>query len=58
MDFIFLCFGSVVAYYGGFFLYLIVVTGFKGPAGETKEDVLLAKGAGLVLAIVIFGTSI
>jgi hypothetical protein len=55
MDFIVLCFMSVFAYYFGFFIFLIFVTAFKD---ETKQDELLAKGAGLVFAIVIFGTNI
>lgn len=57
MEFLLICFYSVIAYYAGFFLFLIIVTGGTGQ-GETKEDVLIGKGIGLVLAIVTFGTSI
>ena len=57
MEFIVICFYSVVAYYMGLFLTLLFITGgtFEG---ESKDDVLWAKGFGVVFAIVTFGTNI
>jgi hypothetical protein len=57
MDFIVLCFFSVVMYYLGLFLTLLFMTGgtFEG---ESKDQVLWAKIIGAGFAIVWFGAYI
>jgi hypothetical protein len=57
MIFIVVCFYSVVAYYMGLFLTLLFITGgtFEG---ESKNDVLWAKGIGVVFAVGTFVTNI
>ena len=54
MEFISLCLFSVVIYYFGLFLALLFMTGgtFEG---ESKDDLLWAKGIGGACAVIWFG---